>query len=118
MSSKIKYQIMSREIKSPMKSRDAQQKDESTRPRDQNIIVNIYYVPSVDTPIVTSKDKEGQTGLRQEKKITIWECWEWIEIINRAVDFFKNMKDIGYFVYTHYFPVFVSLDIVKHFFNK
>lgn len=100
-----------------MKSQDAQQNDKYTRPRNQNmIIVKIYYVPSVDMPIVTSEDKESQTGLRQDKKITIWECWESIEIINRAVDFFKNMKEIGYFVYTHYFHVFVS--IVKHFFYK
>ena len=114
MNSKIKCPIMSREIKYPMKSQDAQQNDKYTRPRDQNmIIVNIYHIPSVDTQISTSEDKEGQTGLRQEKKIAIW---KWIERINLIVDSFKNMKEIWYFVYTHYFHVF--LDLVKHCFRK
>ena len=111
--------MMERKIKCSIKSQDAQQNDESTRPIVQNIIVNIYYVQSVDTPISTSENQERQTGLRQEKKITISEwivrIWKCIERINLTVDFFNYVKEAWCFLHKHW-PVL--LDFVKHFFYK
>lgn len=119
---------MESQVKCPIESQDTvqdvQRNCESNRPvyvvQNINIVQN-YYVPSVDTPISTNEDKKSQMDLRQEKKTNIWEWiitfWEWIEEINRAVDFGKNMKEFVHTPYFHAFVTFVKTHF-PHFWHK